>query len=164
MQPSEEWRAVVGYEGIYEVSADGALKRVGRAKGTRPGRILRPQRARTGHLYYSLSSDNRVRHVFAHRMVARAFLGEPGPNEEVCHYDGDPTNNRVSNLRWGTRAENKADDVRNGVHSFASKERCPRGHLYDERNTYIQPSNGARICRACRAVHKAKYKSRLMQS
>lgn len=34
---------------------------------------------------------------------------------------------------------------------------CPRGHAYDEGNTYINP-RGVKICRACGRMHAAKYK------
>lgn len=42
-----------------------------------------------------------------HRLVALAFIGEPGPGQtDVNHKDLDKTNNRVSNLEWITHGEN----------------------------------------------------------
>ena len=76
---------------------------------------------------------------------------------ECCHNDGDFENNRLSNLRWGTKSENTLDSVKHGTHNNARKTRCPQGHEYTEENTYIVtrksgPRKGKkdRICRTCK--------------
>ena len=33
--------------------------------------------------------------------------------------------------------------------TFANKTHCPKGHAYDEANTYVRPSDGRRRCRTC---------------
>ena len=56
-----------------------------------------------------------------HRMVCEAFHGRPGPDQRlVRHLDGDPQNNRVRNLAWGTFADNRRDSQRHG-----NKRRTP---------------------------------------
>lgn len=52
-----------------------------------------------------------------HRLVLLAFIGDP-PNldYEACHRDGNRHNNCLTNLRWGTKAENTADKIRHGTH------------------------------------------------
>ena len=53
------------------------------------------------------------RHHYVHTLVAQAFIGErPSPEHEVLHNDGDPWNNSVSNLRYGTTRENAQDRER----------------------------------------------------
>lgn len=42
----------------------------------------------------------------------------------ACHYDDDPANNNLANLRWGTPADNGADRVRNATRVKASKLRA----------------------------------------
>lgn len=49
-----------------------------------------------------------------HRLVLLAFVGPCPEGMECCHNDGNSTNNKLSNLRWGTRKENAADRVRHG--------------------------------------------------
>jgi hypothetical protein len=50
-----------------------------------------------------------------HRLVAAAFHGpQPFAGAEVRHLDGDPRNNRASNLAWGSKAENMLDMIRHG--------------------------------------------------
>jgi hypothetical protein len=42
-----------------------------------------------------------------HLLVLLAFVGPPGKNQVAMHLDADPTNNKLSNLKWGTRKENQ---------------------------------------------------------
>ena len=57
----------------------------------------------------------------------------PSSRHEVCHHDDDPLNNALANLKWGTRADNEADKIRNGNHS-KNWTHCRRGHPFDEVN------------------------------
>lgn len=54
-----------------------------------------------------------------HRLVCRAFHGEPKPGQEVRHLDGTRSNNHADNLAWGTVKDNHADRAQHG--------RAPRG-------------------------------------
>lgn len=94
----EEWRPVEECP-AYEVSSMGRVRH--------KGRVLKPWPHKSRHLYVSVF---RVGHRQVHRLVLKAFVGEP-PSErhEACHRDGEPTNNALTNLYWGTRAENIED-------------------------------------------------------
>lgn len=66
----------------------------------------------------------------AHRLVAKAFLPPPLPNQtDVCHNDGDPSNNRVENLRWDTHLANQRDMLKHGTAQCG--ERCITAKLTD---------------------------------
>lgn len=84
-----------------------------------------------------------------HRVVLDAFIGPRPKGMEACHANGDPTDNRLVNLRWDTRSANAADSVRHGTHVNTRKTHCPMGHGYTPENTYIKPT-GNRCCRECR--------------
>lgn len=57
-----------------------------------------------------------------HRLVALAWLGPPAEGEtEVRHIDGDPQNNRVENLRWGSHAANMDDRRGHGRNATGEK-------------------------------------------
>lgn len=147
----ERWKSAVGYEGIYEVSNLGRVRSMPRfdARGRRVrGRIRALAAQSSGHLYVNLHKGGRGSTEKVHRLIATAFLGPSRPGQEVRHLDGDPSNNRVDNLQWGTRSENIRDSVRHGTHIWANKTHCPRGHAYDAPNTYIR-ANGGRMCREC---------------
>lgn len=152
----ERWLPVVGYEGAYEVSDQGRVRSLDRwlayrhTRRLHRGRVLSPGRRSSGHLVVSLHKKTASRSHYVHQLVLRAFAGPRPSGQEVRHLDGVPTNNRLGNLVYGTRTENKYDEVRHGVHGQASKTHCPKGHAYDELNTYSPPSRPtARNCRTC---------------
>lgn len=159
---AEEWRPVVGYEGRYEVSNFGSVRSLPRVdtKGRRVrGRILAVSTHPSGHQRVKLSRDGDHRSTSLHRVVLIAFAGPPSPGHEVLHGDGNPANNHLSNLRWGTRSENILDRVRHGVHHQAIKTHCPWGHAYDAANTYVC-SDGRRMCRTCLSERNRARKER----
>lgn len=73
----------------------------------------------------------------------------------ACHWNDDPADNRLSNLRWDTPSANSLDSVRNGTHAKARVDACPEGHPYSRDNTYLHPS-GSRICRECSRTRSRK--------
>lgn len=95
---------VPGYPGY-------AVTRYGRILGPRGWRKL--QTVHNGHLYVlvSIPGSKRKRTLYAHRAVLLAYVGPCPEGMEGCHKDGDPTNNSVDNLRWGTRSSNIRDRV-----------------------------------------------------
>ncbi len=83
-------------------------------------RKLRTGRSKPGQYpRVSLSRDGKVVTCNVHTLVARTFLGEKGKADVIRHLDGDPTNNAVLNLAYGTYADNEEDKARHG--------RRPRG-------------------------------------
>ena len=62
-----------------------------------------------------LQGGGRSRHVAVHRLVLETFVGQCPPGQQCRHADGNASNNRRSNLSWGTCLENHADKVRHGT-------------------------------------------------
>lgn len=155
MEPTE-WRPVVGFEGIYRVSNTGIVQRIAPGKSTSPGRTLKGAIGDRGYLLYTLCRDGSRKTSKGHRIVALAFLGEPPVGKNmVCHYDGDPSNNHVSNLRWGNHQLNHADSERHGTAAKVKGSRqshCKRGHEMTPENSYEWRSK--RRCRKCRVAWK----------
>jgi len=112
----EVWRDVVGYEGVYKVSNFGRVKRIKPSNGAVSGRVLKPGVNKNFVKNVNLCYKSRPKSHTVHRLVALAFLGEP-PTERhvVAHNDGNPSNNRLANLRWATPAENSFDQVKHGT-------------------------------------------------
>ena len=140
----EQWRPVPGWEGYYNVSNLGRVWSVRRDKPMRSHAL-----PHTGHLNVKLKRDGVVTSTGVHALVAAAFVGPRPEGMEVCHNNGDPSDNRLENLRYDTRRANQLDAVRHGTHSMTRKTACKLGHAYDEANT-IRRSDGGRDCRICR--------------
>jgi hypothetical protein len=113
----EVWRDIPGYEGRYQASTFGRIRSLprvefrknaygGYANWAYRGRILRARPKESGHLNVSLGARNTKK---VHRLVLETFVGPCPAGLECLHADGDPTNNRIGNLRWGTRVDNRAD-------------------------------------------------------
>lgn len=102
----ETWKSVVGYETIYEVSDFGRVRRLKRAKGTRPLLILQPSVKSDGREKVVLSVHSKTKNFHVHCLVALAFLGARPVGMEINHKDGNTRNNALSNLEYCTPKEN----------------------------------------------------------
>ena len=112
------FRAIDGFPG-YRVGEGGQVQscwnRVGRRGGmTETWLPLKPIPDRWRHLSVNLHRDGRKIRRFVHHLVLEAFVGERPPGSICCHWDGDPANNRSSNLRWDTCKSNCDDMLRHG--------------------------------------------------
>lgn len=109
------WKPVRGYEGFYEVSDRGRVKRVGRCIGATPGRVLRLYKEKHGYMAVCLQKND-IRHRFrVHRLVYEAFVGPIPEGLTINHIDGDKVNNQPSNLEVMTRGENVRHAIRIGL-------------------------------------------------
>lgn len=86
----------------------------------------------------------------SHRFALQIATGEEGIGLEACHHcDVRPCVN-PDHLFWGTRSENCQDVVRKGRNPYSNRTHCPKGHPYDEINTYRQGRK--RYCRECARI------------
>lgn len=133
---SEVWKAVVGYEGEYEVSDQGWVKSLRREqqrfrKSGRwftyviPERLLSPSWEGGGTGLRVHLGRYTVRKV--HHLVLEAFVGPRPDGCEGLHADDDPANNAASNLSWGTHKQNMADAAERG--RTLKGERSPHARL-----------------------------------
>ena len=116
----EVWKDVLGYEGFYEVSDQGRVRSLPRTVPSRGGTRVSPGRIRklvpksNGYLTVTLSKHGRIKCCHVHQLVMEVFIGPCPDGHEVCHYNGDKTNNNLKNLRYDTRSANRSDGKRLG--------------------------------------------------
>jgi hypothetical protein len=129
----EIWKPIPGYEGQYEVSDQGRARSLDKyvtrnSTDTRKpylirGKILAQFATPSGHVTVHIAR----KWLYIHRLVLSAFVCPPeqyAPNTRVegRHLDGNPANNTLQNLAWGTVKENRADRRRLGEKAKLTKE------------------------------------------
>lgn len=145
---TEEWRTVA-IASDYEVSNLGRVRSLKRGKA----RVLRPCVNGHGYHNHTLYVSGQPIFTTAHVLVMAAFVGPRPDGMVVRHWDDSPANNELSNLLYGTQADNVRDAVRNGRNVMAGRTHCANGHEFTPENIY--PDKRQRVCKAC---HRAKTK------
>ena len=111
----EQWKPVVGYEGLYEVSDVGEVRGLDREVNTNirlnkkriiKGKVLKKRVGTKGYYAVDLCKDGKVTRTNIHRIVAEAFIPNPKNLRVVNHINGDKQDNRISNLEWVSYKEN----------------------------------------------------------
>lgn len=115
MEIKEKWLDVVGYEGLYQVSDLGRIKRDGHIKATYIDK--------GGYITVSLSKKSKQKTLKVHRLVALAFIPNPDGKITVNHIDGNKHNNSVKNLEWSTHSENHKHAYRLGLKIVTDAQR-----------------------------------------
>lgn len=143
----EEWRAVVGYEGLYEVSTLGRVRRPS-------GRMLTTHINSEGYVELTVRVWNRETQTFksrsarVHALMLEAFVG-PRPDGCVSrHLNGVRTDNRVENLAWGTHRENALDRRIHGTQQVGSRSnfaKLTEEQVMEIRRSPLSPSELAPI-------------------
>jgi hypothetical protein len=100
----------------YWIYEDGRVWSDSKLPANSCGKFLMQSLDKDGYVRYKLYVDGTYCRKFAHRLVLEAFVGPCPEGMECRHLDGNPQNNHVSNLCWGTKEENQADKRRHGTH------------------------------------------------
>ncbi|MCC6419530.1 MAG: HNH endonuclease [Gemmataceae bacterium] len=111
-----EYRDIQEFPG-YRVGSDGSVWTL-RYKGVRRNgwrQLGLSQRKRQGYITacFRQGGKNHIRYV--HRLVLEAFIGPCPDGMESRHMNGNPHDNRLENLCWGTRQQNIEDKCRHGT-------------------------------------------------
>lgn len=130
---SDEWRSVVGYEGLYEVSSNGVVRSLDRvvtrtvrsvtSTYIRKGAVMSQNKKGSDYMRVCLSKDSGSDKHYVHRLVAEAFWENPLNLPCVNHLDGNKMNNHKDNLKWCTYEENNRHAKSLGLNTV-SGENC----------------------------------------
>lgn len=119
-----KWHIIPGMEGYYEITKSGRIRSINRLINvTRngvtfiqriPGKLLKQVPDENGYLHVNLSKCGKTKGHSIHNLVLLTFVGPCPPGMECRHLDGNPANNNLENLCWGTKKQNGEDRVRHG--------------------------------------------------
>lgn len=102
----EEWRDIPGYEGIYQVSDLGRVKRITKHRRYAANRLLKPIAHNMGYVEVILCCGTEQKRYYIHRLILATFIGECPSGMQVNHKNGIKTDNRLENLEYVTRSQN----------------------------------------------------------
>lgn len=158
----ERWKDIPQYEGIYQASTLGRIRSLPRHYTDKLGR-LQVQQGCILHQYpmgkyknyrkVILRRKNRYKNEAVHRLVALTYIPNPEDLPTVDHIDKDPSNNKVTNLRWATPKEQIHHSVRStSVKCIEDDKIFPSyaeaGRYYHVGAQYIsQCANSGRRCK-----------------
>lgn len=137
----EVWKDVQGYEGLYQVSSHGRVKRVERFYTQLNGltgnyntkklteMIMKPFEDEDGYLRIQLINEGNRKKHFVHRLVSLNFIPNPENKPEVNHKEGNKKDNRVWMLEWNTTSENQIHAIVNKLYETAKGEQSGQAKL-----------------------------------
>ena len=120
----EVWKPCYGYEDVYLISSYGRVQRIGEAKNATVGLIKSPTFSEgkwvpkgKGRYVIGLSVNGKTKVYSIHRLVLLSFLGKSIDSTKTlcCHKNGNPLDNRIDNLYWGSDQDNSDDSGRHGT-------------------------------------------------
>ena len=142
---NEDWKDIEGYEGLYQVSSLGRVRRQGRLHKTQINSV--------GYYTVDLYKNNKRKTMLVHRLMAFAFIPRVEGKTNINHKNGTRHDNTLSNLEWCTQQENTKHkfDVLGYRNNFQTKHPRPSlGKFGKEHHTskpVLQIQGGNLVCR-----------------
>ena len=129
---NEQWAPMVDFEGWYEISDLGRIRRVKGGPGTFVGKVLKLEANNRGYWYAQPCKECKRHKFLIHRLVMAAFVGPCPDGIQVNHIDGDKENNRLDNLEYMTQSENMVHGRGLGLFSSIGGEKNGNAILTEE--------------------------------
>ena len=155
----EVFKPISGYEGIYEISNYGNVKRVSDFKNCNKKYIgnyfLKPLDNGCGYFRIKLSKNGVSKRYMLHRLIAIEFLENENNYKIINHIDSNKKNNSINNLEWCTQKHNIIEFNKTNP-LLGAKVKKTKGYTYDKRyGTYF-----CRISIDSKTIHLGTFKTK----
>ncbi len=142
------WKDIPGYEGAYEISDAGTIRRSSGSSGTYKGRVLHPGLTVWGYRQAHLSLDGKVTPHSVHSLVMLTFVGPRPEGYEINHINGDKQDNRIENLQYVTKSQNRLHAFEIGLQDTLGE------HNSQNKLTAIQVLQIREMCATGKYLHR----------
>lgn len=162
----EEWKDIVGYEGLYQISSLGRVKSLNYRKSGEEG-IRKPIKDKDGYITIMLYKNRNKKIFKVHRLVASAFIPNPNNLPQVNHLDENKLNNCATNLEFcdakynlnfGTRNERVARANSKSVNQYSLSGDFIKQYPSAQQVQRELGFDNSHISRCCRGELKTAYK------
>jgi hypothetical protein len=111
-----------GYEGLYAVTINGDVYSF--HSSVHEAAKLSGRRMPAGYERVVLCRNGVQKERLVHHLVLETFVGLCPDSMETRHLNGNPSDNRLVNLCWGTPKENGKDKARHGTRVHGEDHGC----------------------------------------
>lgn len=132
----EIFKPIKGYEGYYEISNYGKVRRIKydniqNMKQYKLPNYIKARKDKDGYLKYDLSLNGKVKRFMAHRLVALTFLKNEDNLPCVNHKDGNKENNYIDNLEFVSIKDNNLHALKTGLRIMKNNKLSKEVEQYD---------------------------------
>ena len=141
---SEIYKDIKGYEGLYQISNLGNIKRLEHTKynpltktnSVYKEHLIKKHINKKGYYQVTLCKNSKIKSINVHRLIAEAFIPNPDNLPCINHIDGNKNNNRVDNLEWCSLKYNVQHAYKNNL-----MMNCKKVKQYDLNNNFLKKYN-----------------------
>lgn len=162
----EEWKDILNYEGLYQISNLGRVKSLPKDSHNQYNteRILKPFVGKDNYSRVILTKSKKHKSYYIHRLVAEAFIDNPNKFSVVNHIDENKQNNNVNNLEWCTAYYNQVYGTKNYRSSLKRRKKLFQfdleGNFIKEWDSITEAQNTLKIYNISNCVRgQSRYKN-----
>jgi hypothetical protein len=122
----ENWRDLPGFDGAYQVSDRGSIRRAKPSPYSSVGKVLNLRIDARGYYRVAIRKGGVSKLVSPHVAVLEAFVGPRPDRHDASHMNGIRTDNRLENLMWESSSDNHRRKLSHGTLIHGEKHKLAK--------------------------------------